>query len=95
MTFEDGIAYSRNVVAAKVALGLERLDRAESSAMLYDSWRKLGYGGLTGIDVAGEVAGSCATRPPFRGARSTSPMLRSARAWQSRRSSSRPRSRRS
>ena len=26
MTFEDGIAYSRNVVAAKVALGLERLD---------------------------------------------------------------------
>jgi cell division protein FtsI (penicillin-binding protein 3) len=56
ITFEDGIAYSRNVVAAKVALGLSD-SVAESSAMLHDTWRKLGYGGRTGIDVAGEVAG--------------------------------------
>ena len=41
ITFEDGIAYSRNVVAAKVALGLGD-SVAASSAMLYDTWRKLG-----------------------------------------------------
>ena len=35
MTFEDGIAYSRNVVAAKVALGA-RPDTAEPSAILHD-----------------------------------------------------------
>ena len=56
ITFEDGIAYSRNVVAAKVALSLGDT-LAESSAMLYDTWTKLGYGNPTGIDVAGEVGG--------------------------------------
>jgi cell division protein FtsI/penicillin-binding protein 2 len=56
MTFEDGIAYSRNVVAAKVALGLTNTT-AGSAALLYEDWRKLGYGAKTGIDVAGEVAG--------------------------------------
>ena len=56
ISFEDGIAYSRNVVAAKVALKLDD-STAGSSAMLYDTWRKLGYGGKTGIDVAGEVPG--------------------------------------
>jgi len=56
MTFEDGIAYSRNVVAAKVALGLTKTT-AGSAALLYEDWRKLGYGAKTGIDVAGEVAG--------------------------------------
>jgi cell division protein FtsI (penicillin-binding protein 3) len=56
MTFEDGIAYSRNVVAAKVALGLGKTTR-ESSAILYDMWMRLGYGVPTGIDVAGEVGG--------------------------------------
>ena len=56
MTFEDGIAYSRNVVAAKVALGLGTSTR-ESSAILYDMWLRLGYGERTGIDVAGEVPG--------------------------------------
>jgi cell division protein FtsI/penicillin-binding protein 2 len=61
ITFEDGIAYSRNVVAAKVALGLDD-SVAASSAMLYDTWRKLGYGAKTGIDVAGEVVGI--TRDP-------------------------------
>jgi len=56
MTFQDGVAYSRNVVAAKVALGLGDTTR-ESSAALYDTWLQLGYGAPTGIDVAGEVAG--------------------------------------
>ncbi|TFG68046.1 MAG: penicillin-binding protein 2 [Thermomicrobiales bacterium] len=56
MTFEDAIAYSRNVVAAKVALGLGRNTR-QSSATLYDMWLRLGYGVPTGIDVSGEVGG--------------------------------------
>lgn len=56
ITFEDGIAYSRNVVAAKVALGLGK-DLATSSGLLYDMWRTLGYGAPTGIDLSGEVVG--------------------------------------
>ena len=56
MSFQDAIAYSRNVVAAKVALGLGDSTRA-SSAVLYEMWQRLGYGALTGIDVAGEVPG--------------------------------------
>ncbi len=56
MTFQDGVAYSRNVVAAKVALGLGKTTR-ESAAILYDMWTRLGYGQPTGIDVAGEVSG--------------------------------------
>lgn len=56
MTFQDGVAYSRNVVAAKVALGLGKTTR-ESSAALYDMWMRLGYGAPTGIDVSGEVVG--------------------------------------
>ncbi len=56
MTFEDGIAFSRNVVAAKVALGLGPTTR-QSSATLYDMWTRLGFGVPTGIDVAGEVGG--------------------------------------
>jgi cell division protein FtsI/penicillin-binding protein 2 len=56
MTFENGVAYSRNVVAAKVALKLGATTR-ESSSILYDMWLRLGYGAPTGIDVAGEVGG--------------------------------------
>lgn len=56
MTFEDGIAYSRNVVAAKVALKLGPTLRS-SSAILYDTWRTLGFGAATGIDVANEAIG--------------------------------------
>jgi cell division protein FtsI/penicillin-binding protein 2 len=56
MTFEDGIAYSRNVVAAKVALGLAKSTK-QASTMLYDTWRTLGFGQKTGIDVAGEPWG--------------------------------------
>ena len=56
MTFQDAIAWSRNVVAAKVALDLGKDTRA-SSAILYDTWLRLGFGEPTGIDVAGEVPG--------------------------------------
>ena len=55
------------------------------------TWRRLGFGAPTGIDVAGEVARP-RPRPgrSRRGARSTSRTARSARASRSRRSSSRP-----
>ena len=56
LTFQDGVAYSRNVVAAKVALGLGKTTKAAATT-LYDMWTHLGYGKPTGIDVAGEVSG--------------------------------------
>ena len=56
MTFEDAIAYSRNVVAAKVALKLGKTT-AKASARLYRAWRDLGFGAASGIDVANEVPG--------------------------------------
>jgi cell division protein FtsI/penicillin-binding protein 2 len=63
LTFEDGIAYSRNVIAAKVALGLADTT-GEASAMLFETWKRLGYGQLTGIDVAGEASASNYVRDP-------------------------------
>lgn len=63
LTFEDGIAYSRNVIAAKVALGLADTT-GEAAAMIFDTWKKLGYGELTGIDVAGEASGKNYVRDP-------------------------------
>ncbi len=56
LTFEDGIAYSRNVVAAKVALLLGETTK-EAATVLHDTWTRFGYGSRTGIDVAGEVGG--------------------------------------
>jgi cell division protein FtsI/penicillin-binding protein 2 len=56
MTFEDAIAFSRNVVAAKVALGLDRNVRTASS-ILHSTWTRFGFGSRTGIDLAGEVGG--------------------------------------
>jgi cell division protein FtsI (penicillin-binding protein 3) len=56
MTFEDAIAFSRNVVAAKVALGLAPT-LEEASTTLHEVWLRLGFGTRTGIDVAGEVGG--------------------------------------
>jgi cell division protein FtsI/penicillin-binding protein 2 len=56
MSFEDAIAYSRNVVAAKVAIGLDPSIRT-ASATLHSTWTRFGFGRRTGIDVAGEVAG--------------------------------------
>ena len=56
MSFEDAIAYSRNVVAAKVALGLAPTT-AKASTLLHDTWVELGFGARTGIDLSGEVRG--------------------------------------
>jgi len=63
ITFEDGVAFSRNVVAAKVALGLAHRT-ADAAEMLYQTWRTLGYGQKTGIDLAGEASGSAYVRDP-------------------------------
>jgi cell division protein FtsI/penicillin-binding protein 2 len=56
MKFKDAIAYSRNVVAAKVALRLGKTTE-EASAKLYATWRRLGFGARTGLDVANEIPG--------------------------------------
>jgi cell division protein FtsI/penicillin-binding protein 2 len=56
MKLEDAIAFSRNVVAAKVALNLAPT-LAKSSSTLHEVWRRFGFGSRTGVDVAGEVAG--------------------------------------
>ena len=56
MSFEDAIAWSRNVIAAKVAIALGETTQ-EAAAVLYDMWARLGFGARTGIDLAGEVAG--------------------------------------
>jgi len=56
MSFEDAIAWSRNVVAARTALGLDKSLRT-ASAILHSTWTRFGFGAPTGIDVAGEVGG--------------------------------------
>src|SRR3954468_7998598 len=56
MKFEDAVAYSRNVVAAKVALKMAPTT-AGSAALLYETWRRMGFGSPTGIDVEREVGG--------------------------------------
>ena len=56
MTFEDAIAYSRNVVAAKTALALDPNLRTASS-ILHSAWARFGFGKPTGVDLAGEVGG--------------------------------------
>jgi cell division protein FtsI/penicillin-binding protein 2 len=56
MSFEDAIAYSRNVVAAKVALGLDK-SLKKASSMLHSTWTRFGFGKKTGVDLAGEVSG--------------------------------------
>ncbi|HXU87091.1 MAG TPA: penicillin-binding protein 2 [Verrucomicrobiae bacterium] len=56
MSFEDAIAFSRNVVAAKTALALDPSLRTASS-ILHSAWTRFGFGKPTGIDLAGEVGG--------------------------------------
>jgi cell division protein FtsI/penicillin-binding protein 2 len=56
LELQDAIAYSRNIVAAKVALGLAPTT-AESAAILHEVWTRFGFGSPTGIDVSGEVRG--------------------------------------
>lgn len=56
LKLEDGIAYSRNIIAAKVAFGLAPT-RSEASSILFEAWNRLGFGHTTGIDVSGEIRG--------------------------------------
>jgi len=56
LKLEDGIAYSRNIVAARVAMGLAPTV-AEASQILHAVWLKMGFGSATGIDLSGEVGG--------------------------------------
>jgi len=56
LTFQDAVAYSRNVVLAKVGLKLDKTTSG-SAQILYDTWRMMGFGSRTGIDVANEVPG--------------------------------------
>ncbi|HTS14934.1 MAG TPA: penicillin-binding protein 2 [Candidatus Sulfotelmatobacter sp.] len=56
LAFQDGIAYSRNVVAARAAETLGKSTAAASRA-LYTTWAALGIGTDTGVDVSGEVPG--------------------------------------
>jgi cell division protein FtsI/penicillin-binding protein 2 len=57
MTLADIIAWSRNVGAAQVAFRLGKTTTA-ASKVLYSTWSSYGIGQKTGIDVAGEVAGT-------------------------------------
>ena len=56
LTLQDAIAHSRNIIAAKVALGLAP-SLHDSSAILHEVWLRLGFGEPTGVDLAGEVGG--------------------------------------
>lgn len=56
MKFRDAIAYSRNLAMASVAAKLDR-SVPKSAARLYDTWKTLGIGSPTGVDLSGEVAG--------------------------------------
>ena len=56
MQFQDIVAYSRNVGAAKVALKLGKTTAAASD-VLYQTWQRMGFGQPTGIDLSGEVRG--------------------------------------
>jgi cell division protein FtsI/penicillin-binding protein 2 len=57
MTFADIVAWSRNVGASQAAFRLGKTTSAASKA-LYATWQAYGIGQKTGIDVAGEVAGT-------------------------------------
>lgn len=56
LTFQDAIAWSRNVILSKVALRLGRTTAA-AAAVLFDTWGRMGFGRPTGIDLAGEASG--------------------------------------
>jgi cell division protein FtsI/penicillin-binding protein 2 len=56
LSFQDAIAWSRNVVMSKVALKLGPTTR-QAATVLHSTWTRLGFGAPTGIDVAGEVSG--------------------------------------
>ena len=61
LKFKDAIAYSRNVVAAKVAIKLGRTTD-EAARKLFSTWTRLGFGAKTGLDVANEAIGRASCR---------------------------------
>ncbi|HUQ77665.1 MAG TPA: penicillin-binding protein 2 [Patescibacteria group bacterium] len=56
MTFEDALAWSRNVVFAKAALGLDKNVR-NASTVLHGTWARFGFGKPTGVDLGAEAKG--------------------------------------
>ena len=56
ISFQDVVAYSRNVGVSRVALKLGK-SLKESSAALYETWTRFGIGSPTGVDLASEVGG--------------------------------------
>ena len=56
MAARDIVAYSRNVGAARIALGLANTT-AKASKVLAATWVRLGFGRKSGVDVAGEAPG--------------------------------------
>jgi cell division protein FtsI/penicillin-binding protein 2 len=56
MEARDIVAYSRNVGAARIALGLANTT-AKASKLLAATWIRLGFGQKTGVDLAGEAPG--------------------------------------
>jgi cell division protein FtsI (penicillin-binding protein 3) len=56
LKLQDAIAFSRNVVAAKVAMKLGP-SLQDSSEILHSVWGRFGFGQKTGIDLSGEVGG--------------------------------------
>ena len=56
MEARDIVAYSRNVGAARIALGLANTT-AKASKLLAATWIRLGFGRKSGVDLAGEASG--------------------------------------
>jgi cell division protein FtsI/penicillin-binding protein 2 len=61
MTFQDIVAYSRNVGVTQAAFRLGKSTTA-ASVVLYNTWKQYGITDKTGVDLAGEV-GSVARDP--------------------------------
>ena len=57
ITFEDVIAYSRNIVAARSARDARQERSGASRRGLYGMWDRLGIGRKTGVETSGEVPG--------------------------------------
>ncbi len=56
MSFEDALAWSRNVVFAKAALGLDK-NVTTASTILHGTWDRFGFGKATGVDLGAEAKG--------------------------------------
>ena len=56
LPFQDAVAYSRNIALAGVAMKLGH-GVAKSASTLYATWKELGIGQPTGVDLAGEATG--------------------------------------